>query len=273
MHTSSATIEPLSETLLLEAMLSATNIGIGLTALRRYSFADKGRFFAALFSTTIGIERLFKVSIVLDHFLNHGSAPTNDFMKRQIGHEISALVAKGREINHRFGFNISEAEIDDGIVQSVVEALTKFAKHTRYYNLDVVAGANKPNDEEPLAHWSRVVGNEIVTRHHKVTRAILATLAHGQLHQHTRGIVIAFTGDDGSSIRDSAALAAAAVKIETKQKWSVYYVYTIVEFGINLLEKLDRSFGTPVNVSEPFRTFASVGRKVVLRRRVWEPYH
>ena len=46
----SAQLDVDRESLLLETSLAASCLGNGLTEIRRYSFADKGRFFGGMFA-------------------------------------------------------------------------------------------------------------------------------------------------------------------------------------------------------------------------------
>src|SRR5664279_585163 len=141
------------EHLLLESILAGTNIGIGLTAIRRYNFTDKGQFFAGMFGFTIGLERLLKLIVILDYAQTHGAFPANAYLKDNFGHRLNDLFAAARRINELRGSPIDTASINDPLSATIVNVLSTFAKATRYYNLDVITGGARVTDQEPLQQW------------------------------------------------------------------------------------------------------------------------
>lgn len=151
------------------------------------------------------------------------------------------------------------------------ELLSRFARYARYYNFDSMTGSLGSGDEEPLAAWDRVVGTEVVKRHHRRTKRHRKAVAFGNALAGVPGIVVSHVLEDGTHATDTDVLTAAAVTIETKQKYSVYYVLCIVEFCVEVLEALDRRQNRPIYVSECFRVFNTLDRTAVLRRKRWNP--
>lgn len=256
------------ETLLLEAALASEMLGQGLTALRCYTFADKGRFFGGMFALTVGLERVLKLAWIISKVEEDGRFPTDGEL-RDVGHNIKDLLGLARTINDAKRLGVDLSKVDDGLCVEIVDLLSAFARHARYYNINALTGSKKPKDEEPLAAWDRVVGVEVVGRHHQNTRRMQESLAFSKKLSDVRGIVVSHVLEDGTHVTDLATLTKASALRETKQKYSVYYTLCIVEFAVEVLEALDRRQTPSIYLFEHFRRFNTLDRKAVLRRKKW----
>lgn len=268
---SEPSISPLEvhrETLLLEAALASEMLGQGLTALRCYTFAEKGLFFAGMFTLTIGLERVLKLAWLVSKVEDDGRFPTNDELKK-VGHNIKDLLRLARTINVAKNLGASPSKVDDSLCEKIIDLLSAFARHARYYNLDALTGSTKPKDEEPLAAWDRIVGIEVVSRHHRTTRKMEGSLAFAKAVTDIPGIVVSHVLEDGTHATDLETLTKASVLAGTKQKYSTYYTLCIIEFAVEVLEALDRRQSPPIYLFEHFRRFNTLSRKAVLRRKKW----
>jgi hypothetical protein len=77
--------------LTLEGHLFHASLTNGLTALRAASIHQKGTFYAAFFNLSIGLERLMKVVLVIDHMARNSMNPPSDRVLRQHGHDLVML--------------------------------------------------------------------------------------------------------------------------------------------------------------------------------------
>lgn len=263
-------VELHNQTLLLEASLSASNIRAGLTALRKFSFLDKGKFYAAMFSLTIGIERLLKLIVVLDCIASQGVPPTNEYLKQKIGHQISALYNRAFEIHDRRGLALGDGLRGDPLVQAIVDALTEFAKHSRYYNLDLISGASRSTDREPLAQWTEDVSNVILQRHFRETRRTRAVMSFASRMANADGVLVSHTDEFGRSITDTVTLATAEVRVGAKQRWSVWYVFNIVDFGVQMLHEMCHALRPVPSLHELYHGLWLQEKRAVLRRKNWD---
>jgi len=255
------------ESLLLEASLAASCLGGGLTAIRQYSFADKGRFFAGMFGVTIGLERILKLCIVLEHLLRTGSPPTEKQLK-DLGHSLSALLRAVRKVNAECALGVDEAPITESLSERIVDLLTAFAKQARYFNLNVVTGAPTTPSSEPLAAWARDIGEELVRRHYRPSAKGRAELATAASLNGVPGVVVGHVGDDGTSIQEFGDFALQSAVAETKQKYSVFYIHRIALFGIGVLDRLDHQLN--LYLREHFRWLDVTDRAAILRRKRWD---
>jgi hypothetical protein len=126
-----------------------------LVTLLKSSSAERGPLYAALFNYSIGLERLLKLSLILDHCIaNKGALPTHAQIKAY-GHDIGTLYTAAKEVAERFHVEIPEAIQCDELDESLIELLADFATSGRYFNLDALTGGGKSAD--PLPEWGRIL--------------------------------------------------------------------------------------------------------------------
>ncbi|MDM8552766.1 hypothetical protein QUF72_21985, partial [Desulfobacterales bacterium HSG2] len=81
-----------------EASMSSMSIGMGLTQLRRYDFAQTGYFYSSIFLISTGLERLLKLILIYDYRLkNNNTFPDNKKLKN-FGHNLKDLINKSIQI-------------------------------------------------------------------------------------------------------------------------------------------------------------------------------
>ena len=114
--------------LLIEGSLTAYSLAEGLDCLRKANIYEKGMYYQAFFSLSIGIERLLKLIIIYDYRANNnGAFPENKEIKEK-GHNL---------------------------YNSIINFLSDFARTTRYYNLDVLTG-EESQKLNPLGEWNYI---------------------------------------------------------------------------------------------------------------------
>jgi len=77
-----------------EAFLIRTSLAQGLTLLGSANIGEKGKYYGAFFGLSIGIERLLKVILILDHMATHGANPPERSAVRAYGHDILGLIER-----------------------------------------------------------------------------------------------------------------------------------------------------------------------------------
>ncbi|MFD4788331.1 hypothetical protein ACFWN1_14975 [Streptomyces sp. NPDC058459] len=148
---------PIFQPILHEAGLAAQALCVGLTTLRKANYQQTERYYGGFFNYTIGLERVMKLTILLDSLVTDGKFLSDKQLKDSYGHDLSKMLNAVREIR---------AKLDQGefrwqlphpnIIDDAVAFLAEFAKTTRYYNLDVLSG--KTPSLHPVARWFQVVG-------------------------------------------------------------------------------------------------------------------
>lgn len=81
-----------------EGYLFSTSLTSGLTALRRANVHEKGAFYSAFFHLSIGLERLLKTTIIIDHMLDHSLRPPDRGTVKKFKHKLRELYSKADAI-------------------------------------------------------------------------------------------------------------------------------------------------------------------------------
>lgn len=74
-----------------EASLTSSLLGNGLNALRKASIYNKGLYYQAFFSLSIGVERLLKIIIITQYRSEHNGDFPVDIDMKKIGHNLIKL--------------------------------------------------------------------------------------------------------------------------------------------------------------------------------------
>lgn len=230
-----------------EAALTASMLSSGLHALRKANTFQKGLFYQAFFSLSIGIERLLKIIIITQHRCkNEGEFPVSQQLKNY-GHNLEKL------------FNIVGVTIyEKDIHKEILSFLSRFAKSSRYYNIDVMV-ESKVKNINPLSEW-KVIQNKIIKGNYGekkvlLNKELLANLideiAITSLHDLMENEINSYLG-----VLDESE------NIDLIQGYSVLYVYEIIIILVKILDRLEsEKYMLPV-LSEFFDYYSDY----------WSPY-
>ena len=84
--------------LLKEAQFTKEMLGTGVTQIREANYAKKGVYFQSFTSLATGLERIGKLCLMLDYYIdNKGKFPDSKYFKK-IGHDISHIYAESMGI-------------------------------------------------------------------------------------------------------------------------------------------------------------------------------
>ena len=126
-----------------------------LAALLKSSSAERGPLYAALFNYSIGLERLLKLSLILEHCVgNKGTFPTHAQIKK-FGHDVATLHKTAKAVSDRYQIEIPKSCRTDDLDERLLELLADFADSGRYFNLDALTGGGKSAD--PLPVWGKLL--------------------------------------------------------------------------------------------------------------------
>jgi hypothetical protein len=147
--------------LLKEAQFTREMLGAGATQIRNANYASKGRYFQAFTSLSTGLERIGKLCLILDHYMDHGgSFPDSHFMRREIGHNIEAIHGKSVDLVNKYSISMKFLQnLDDPIHQAILSVLSNFARGDRYSNIDLLVGSKQQTD--PIRAWLNQVDQRI----------------------------------------------------------------------------------------------------------------
>jgi hypothetical protein len=145
-----------------EARLTQAMLLTGLEGLRTSDYDQPGHYYAAFFQLSIGLERLFKLVIILDHQARHDLLRPTDRQLRAVGHGLAGAYQTCRGIAARLRLTGRSWFEPDDLEGRVLGLLSAFADGARYYNLDELAGARRHAD--PIIAWS-ALHKEIANRY------------------------------------------------------------------------------------------------------------
>lgn len=138
-----------------EGCLISSCLALGLTELRNAHVHNKGAFYTALFNLSVGIERLLKAIVIIDHMLNNRlSVPTKKELQTY-GHNIIELYDACERIGTARQSPIPGRTQLDTVDHGILLLLSDFARITRYHNLDALSTSQSSID--PLYQWSKLI--------------------------------------------------------------------------------------------------------------------
>lgn len=139
-----------------EGHLTKSSLLSGLDAIKKANIDDRGLFYSGMFQLSIGIERLLKIVILLDHKLQNNYSNLTNKQLRDYGHNIESLFTICSKIELKV--NGRELGLNDK-QKKILGVLSSFSKGSRYYNLDELTESHRNSD--PLKDWSKVISDHI----------------------------------------------------------------------------------------------------------------
>lgn len=252
-----------------EAALAAESIGIGLTCFRRHSMQDNGKFATGMFSIGVGMERLLKLNIILEHDCNKGGLPSNQEL-RKAGHNVSDLFSRTQKINSEMDLGVSDDGVNEIISRTILSHISEFSIQARYYNLDLVSGSSAQHRKgDPMQRWNAEVAIPILQRHHKISKRERQALSYAYFVEDNSLASTYFFDYSGEPVCNFAAATRQILKDECVQKFSVLYIHTLVNFCCKILQKLQLRLPYPCFLDEFFLLFLDVPRDTILRKKRW----
>ncbi len=149
------------QALIKEAQFTKEMLGAGATEIRNANYATKGVYFQAFTSLSTGLERIGKLCLMLDYYIEtRGQFPEFNYLKKEICHKISLIYEKSKSVAERRSISFRFlGSLDDTIHQSILMVLSDFAEGDRYSNINLLVGRKEIND--PVTTWFEKVDKVI----------------------------------------------------------------------------------------------------------------
>lgn len=233
-------LTPTFQALLREAQFTKEMLGSGATQIRNANYASKVVYFQAFTSLSTGLERIGKLCLMLDHYIEtEGAFPDFKYLKNEIGHKLgvlyerSQMVVKNRSIHLSLTKNLS-----DPVHQSILEVLHDFAEGDRYSNINLLTGSAKTSD--PVSLWFNNVDLPLyrtrVTPRKKEEIARNAALAAQFLSQYAS---VLHTSETGSEITDFEEASYRTGIFEAVAPHRQLSVLQVIRYWVELIGKLE----------------------------------
>jgi len=222
-----------------EAQFTGEMLGAGATRIGKANYASRGVYFEAFSLLSIGLERIGKLCVMLDYWIEYGSFPENPKYIRKFGHNLEKLYAAGVEIAQRREIEFDWlSELNDSVHQSILSVLSDFAVSERYANLDQLLGASGKMD--PMARWvsevDEVLFDKRVSERKKKQILKNASLIHDRA---SHLMLVQHQAEDGSEISSVLDASMRTGKWEATAKYRRLYVLQVVRFWWEILRGLE----------------------------------
>jgi len=225
-----------------ETQLAASMIARGVTALGSANHSVPGLYSQALFSLSIGFERAGKLVYIADHAIQYrGAFPTNDDL-RAIGHDIAVLLPKCETIGGRVDPTRAFADKPNTPIHNgIIRTLSAFAKSSRYYNLNLLAGDSR-SQVDPIAQWWHEVGEPILAKHYTQRQRDRNESEANALQAALGTTVAVFHGDEaGTPINTLGEIVLRQGETKVVQKYGQLYVLQLARWFGSLIDSLSKS--------------------------------
>lgn len=253
-----------------EGYLFSSSLCLGLTALRRARVHETGSFYAAFFALSLGLERLLKTVLIIDHMLAHSLRPPDIGTLKNYGHHLVELYAKAGSIAESHNSRLLALE-SGNLTSEILEFLDEFAQRARYFNLDSLAGSARSPD--PLAAWNTIAQRILAEDVSPAQRARITGTASGIGSAIEDAVSVIMSGLDRAPLNARTALALPDLH-EIASRHAVYRIIQVLDPIKQLLSMLSGvarplSSESMVPDMHEFLEWVWSDRAYVLRKKRW----
>ena len=247
-------------------------LGTGATQIRCANYATRGVYFQAFTSLSTGLERIGKLSIMLDYRVDHGKFPDTNQLKHEIGHDIGLIYGKSTQVISRRAISMQFlSNLNDPIHYAILTILSEFAKGDRYSNIDLLVGAKRQSD--PIAAWHNQVDQPLF-EHCVSTRKKAAIRQNASAVAAVLGTVstVLHTSESGDMIDDLEDASYRTGMFEAVAPLRQLYVLQVIRYFTELLLSLQNLMLSDEDIpsfGEVFALFYNEDR-YLRTRKAWE---
>jgi len=261
--------------LLREAQFTKEMLSSGATQIRNANYASKGIYFQAFTSLSTGLERIGKLCLMLDHYIEtHGNFPDCNYLKKEVGHKIALLYQRSQSAIKQRSIRLTYLQdLSDPVHQAILKVLHDFAEGDRYSNINLLVG-NRPTSD-PIATWFNEVDLLIykkrVSKRKKQTITLNAAAVAALTGSHSAVLHRSETGGEITDLEEASYLTGV---YEALAPYRQLYVLQIVRYWVEFLSELEHlaqglGKGHIPFFGELFRSFFNAD-SYFGKRKTWE---
>lgn len=227
-------------TLLKEAQFTKEMLGAGVTQIRAANYATKGIYFQAFTSLSTGLERIGKLCLMLDHYIETGGKfPSFDYMKKEIGHKLNLLYQRSQEVIDARKITLGHyQDLSNPIHKSITKVLHDFAEGDRYSNVNLLVGSRQTND--PIAAWAELIDCPLFDlRVSKMKKARITENASKMAKMMGEYTFVLHTSESGGEITNLEEASILTGVYEAVAPYRQLYVLHVIRYWTELLSKLE----------------------------------
>ncbi|MEA1031061.1 hypothetical protein T3A99_21065 [Pseudomonas sp. N-137] len=266
----------LYKTLEQESFVIRSCLATGLTELRNANLNEKGRYYSAFFQLAIGIERLAKLALILDHMARNNLRAPGKSTVKGYGHDLQTLVTKVSASASASG-NPSLSPFPTGpLCARVIAFLSEFAEGMRYANLDALSTGRPQRD--PLSEWNDILQEVIATKIGRSAHRRISAMSNSIAALLKDDAIVFASNLSGKPLTLSSAHSEPSL-LDVASKYLVWEVVTllgplrdaVVESGhaVDTIAASKAPSGDRVPDLADFFNFIWVNRPYVLRKKRW----
>lgn len=235
-----ALLNPTFIALLKEAQFTKELFGSGATQIRLANYASKGVYFQAFTSLSTGLERIGKLCLMMDHYIETGgSFPDFKYLKNEIGHNLLLLYERSQDVIKRRSISLRFLQdLENHVHIAMVKILHDFAEGDRYCNVNLLVNGRRTGD--PIAMWFNEVDlplfNVRVTQRKKRTIARNAAVISMLISSHAH---VLHTSETGTEITDLEEASSRTGMYEAVAPYRQLYILQIIRYWTELLSALE----------------------------------
>lgn len=234
-----------------EAALTSSLLGNGLNALRRADLYNKGLYYQAFFSLSIGIERLLKIIVISQYRVNHNEAFPTDINPRKFGHDLVKLC---EYTGIKFESNSLHIKL--------ITFLNDFARKSRYYNIDSMMNTSEKYND-PLYDWYLIscdIYNSSKKKNIIQNKRDLANIIDSFS-------LISFYNFQGNEITNAIELLEEFESRNIIQSYSVQFMFEIINKLVNEIRRLEHQKYMMPLLSEFFPMYNNYWKPYEIRKK------
>jgi hypothetical protein len=225
--------------LLKEAQFTKELLGAGATQIRRANYGSKGIYFQAFTSLSTGLERIGKLCLMLDHYIETGgSFPDFNYLKNEIGHKLILLYDRSQMVVARQSISLQYlSNLTDPVHVAMLKVLHDFAEGDRYSNVNLLVGSRQTND--PVAAWFNEVDlllfSTRVSHRRRQNIANNAAIVNRLMSAHT---FVLHTSETGTEITDLEEASSRTGMYEAVVPYRQLCTLQIIRYWVEILSEL-----------------------------------
>ena len=250
------------ETGLVEKMLN-----LGFIYLRKADFRSQERYNTAFFNITIAFERLCKLIIDSEAYVNTGQFLTNGKLSNW-GHDLSKLYWQVGSVMEESGHVVNVATPEDNeFLEDVLKFLTDFAKKDRYYNF---ISLDKSGASDPVRRWRRLVLRFKPQQKHQPWQNAMLVIAKEKDNVPNELRDIYYFDEEGNIIQSNEQCVESLFQSNHIQLEGSSFLYVIIKYLIACLDSFSEAEYSQDKVDSG-STISSFGSRAQLEARFAQP--
>lgn len=263
-----------------EGYLTQSCLCNGLTALRQANINDKkGLYYSAFFELSIGLERMMKLIVIIDHMSNNTLVPPDSAEIEKYKHHLIKLLDSVQNICKVRNLTSLHYLSSDSVQMRLITFLDAFAHPGgRYANINKITEHKLKTCVDPLDAWSKIADQilaEMVTERERRNAEVTWQVASDGFGD------AAFTliHDLDRRAMDVQRLFKRMAGLETVAKYAIYELVVFIAALSDVLSEVSYS-AQAINRSMPeniahipdmreFFHFALHDKRTAMRKRRW----